>query len=60
MKSSKSFGRPKVRYLQDSRVHIDEYVVPFDIPMDDVMVMEVLNALHNLSGVVLDCQFVVF
>ncbi len=54
MQPHKPLGCAKVRDLQLACVHVDEHVVPLDVSVDDPLVVEVLDPLHNLPGVVPD------
>ena len=48
----------KVRDLQLSSVHIHKYIISFDVSVHDALVMEVLDPLHDLPGVVADGWFI--
>ena len=52
-------GGAKVGDLELAGVHVDEHVVSLDVSVDDLLVVEVLESLHHLAGVVLDGGFVV-
>ena len=52
LETRQSLGGTKVRYLDLSSVHVDEYIVSFDVSVDDTLVVKVLDATCDLPCVV--------
>ena len=52
LQSHQPLGCAKVRDLDLPRVHVDEHIVSLDVPVDDSLVVEVLDATGDLTGVV--------
>ena len=58
LQSNQSLRDAKVGDLYLPRVHVDQYVVSLDVPVDDSLVVEVLDATGDLAGVVHDCLLI--